>query len=368
MRLIYLSPLPWHSFSQRPHELIRYFHSRTEGEVLWIDPYYTRLPVLADVFNKRPKAVGADGNVPDWLTLVRPKALPIEPLPFSGAINRLFWADIVSAAERFANSSALLGIGKPSELALQLLSTKIFTSSFYDAMDDFPAFYNGWSSVAMASRERETVRRVSTVLTSSSALCDRLKHLAEDVRLVLNACASDRLPAALEAHGLERDRAPVIGYVGTIAHWFDWELVLALAKAHPQAKFRLIGPIYGRPPLLLPTNVFLEPPFPHANALEEMAKFDVGLIPFKQTALTSSVDPIKYYEYRALGLPVVSSAFGEMELRGESDGVFLIDQHSNMANVIERALSSDTTMANVAQFRKENSWDSRFDQANIFTL
>ncbi len=96
-----------------------------------------------------------------------------------------------------------------------------------------------------------------------------------------------------------------------------------------------------------------------------MTQFDVGLIPFKKTAITYSVDPIKYYEYRALGLPVVSSAFGEMAIRGESDGVYLIDQDSKLTEVIDQALVSDTTPASTAQFRKNNSWESRFDEANI---
>lgn len=368
MRLIYLSPIPWNSFMQRPHELVRYFHSRTGGAVLWIDPYPTRFPALADVLIGRPKSNGMDFNVPAWMIVVKPKALPIEPLPFSGVINRLLWNDVISEIDRFADNSTLLGIGKPSTLSLQLLSKKVFTSSFYDAMDDFPAFYSGCSRLSMANRERKTVRAVSTVLTSSSALLERLKRLANDVRLVPNACASDRLPALPRMRRLKNDRAPVIGYVGTIAHWFDWGLVLALAKSHPQAIFRFIGPIYVRTPASPPKNVCLEPSLPHDEALQAMAQFDVGLIPFKRTAITSSVDPIKYYEYRALGLPVVSSVFGEMAMRGESDGVYLIDQDSSLTEVIDQALVSDITPASTAQFRKNNSWESRFDEANIFAL
>jgi hypothetical protein len=368
MRLIYLSPLAWSSFSQRPHELIRYFHSCTGGEVLWIDPYPTRLPKLADLWNTRPTNSGMDSILPDWLTVVKAKALPIEPVPFSGAVNSLLWSDVVSQVADFADDSSVLGVGKPSELALQLLSKGIFKSSFYDAMDDFPAFYTGWSSFSMARRERRVVRQVSTVLASSTALRDRLKHLARDVRLVHNACASTRLPPALEVRRVNNDYAPVVGYVGTIAQWFDWELVLALAEAHPQAKFRLIGPVYGRPPSSLPQNVSLEAPLPHAQALQAMTQFDVGLIPFKRSSLTISVDPIKYYEYRALGLPVVSSAFGEMALRGESDGVWLIDQHSDMTEVIGKATANRVIPEIVAHFRESNSWESRFNQANIFAL
>jgi hypothetical protein len=159
----------------------------------------------------------------------------------------------------------------------------------------------------------------------------------------------------------------VVGYVGTIAHWFDWELVILLAKLHPKMKFRLIGPMYVRSPVL-PHNICLEPPLPHTEALQVMAQFDVGLIPFKRTQLTSSVDPIKYYEYRALGLPVVSSAFGEMALRNKGDSVYLIDRNSDMTSVLGQALANCTSPAGTTQFRKNNSWEQRFDEANIFAL
>lgn len=369
MRLIYLSPVPWTSFSQRPHELARYFHSCTGCAVLWIDPYPTRFPAFSDLLNPRPDPGGeaCNGTIPAWLTVIKPRALPLEPLPFSGAINGLFWRNIESAIDRFSDGSTILGIGKPSIMALKLLSRRFFLLSFYDAMDDYPAFYKGWSRLAMARRERKIVRAVSKILTSSSALQDRMRHLARDVHLVMNACATDRMPEVAKLRRRKGDEIPVVGYVGTMGHWFDWKLVVALAKSHPAMKFRFIGPMYIRPPAL-PPNIRLEPSLSHINALQAMATFDVGLIPFKMNTLTSSVDPIKFYEYRALGLPVVSSAFGEMARRGEGNGVFLIHSHSDMAKVLHRALGSFSTPASMVQFRKDNSWEERFCQAGILAM
>ena len=367
MRLIYLSPVPWKSFSQRPHELVRYFHSFTEGEVLWVDPYPGRFPALSDVLSQRPKSDRMDCDVPTWLTVVKPKAVPIEPLPFSGTVNGLLWGDVELEVGRFAGNSTILGIGKPTVLALHLLAKQCFSASFYDAMDDYPAFYKGWSRLAMANRERRIISKVSTLLASSSALQERLRHLAHDVRLVPNACAAERLPALPKVRQRRDDQVPVIGYVGTIGHWFDWELVIALAKSNPDTALRLIGPLYVRPPAL-PHNICLEPSLPHTEALHAMTQFDVALIPFKRSTLTASVDPIKFYEYRALGLPVVSSAFGEMALRKECEGVYLIDRNSDMIKVVGQALSNCPTPENTARFRRDNSWENRFSEGRIFAL
>jgi glycosyltransferase involved in cell wall biosynthesis len=365
MRLIYLSPVPWHSFSQRPHELVRYFHARTGGRVLWVEPYPGRFPTLSDLLTPRPTSGGKECDIPAWLTMIQPRALPIEPLPFSTTINRLFWGEIESDVDRFAGDSAVLGIGKPTTLALQLLQKKNFGASFYDAMDNYPAFYRGWSRLAMMNRERKVIKSVSIVLASSSGLEDRLRPQAGDVRLVMNACAADRLPPIPTSAVLGDGERPVIGYVGTIGSWFDWELVIALAKSSPKIEFRLIGPVYVRPPAL-PHNVRLEQALPHTEALHAMTQFNVGLIPFMRNALTACVDPIKYYEYRALGLPVLSSAFGEMAQRRRCDGVYLINRHGNMTKLLSQALASSTTAENTAHFRMNNSWESRFDRAGIF--
>ena len=166
----------------------------------------------------------------------------------------------------------------------------------------------------------------------------------------------------------EKEGSIVLGYIGTIAYWFDWALLISLAKSYPEAVFKLIGPVYNQPPMPLPNNVYLEPPLSHDEAMEAMNKFDVGLIPFKIAPLTSSVDPIKYYEYRSLGLPVISSSFGEMALRKESDGVFKVNRDSNIKEIIERALTRGKDLANTVQFRNDNSWESRFDKGNMFDL
>jgi glycosyltransferase involved in cell wall biosynthesis len=366
MRLIYLSPVPWCSFSQRPHELTRYFHSRTGGRVLWVDPYPGRFPTLSDVWTLRPRTGGLECDIPTWLTVVRPKALPIEPLPFSNAVNRLLWGDVESEVNCFAQNSTVLGIGKPTTLALQLLRKPGFSSSFYDGMDNYPAFYRGCSRFAMMNRERKVIKRVSTILASSSALHDRFQNLASDVRLVRNACAVDRLPPVQKPYSLPGGERPVIGYVGTIGDWFDWKLIIALAKSNLKIKLRLIGPVYVRPSVL-PDNISVEPPLPHTEALRAMTQFNVGLIPFKETPLTSSVDPIKYYEYRALGLPVVSTAFGEMAFRRGCDGVFVIDRNADITQLVSQALTVCTAPEKAAQFRIDNSWESRFDNAKIFS-
>lgn len=366
MQLVYLSPVSWTSFAQRPHKFVEWFRTESSGQVLWVDPYPTRLPSWSDLGRRGDASSSAKEVLPEGLKVINPRAFPIEPLPGSGAVNRVLWADIFQAVKDVLSAGpTILGIGKPSELALQLLSAGGFNRSFYDAMDDFPAFYSGLSRVAMAKRERRVVNGVSKVFVSSTELLARWGS-GEKISLARNACDIQMMQSLNEPAMPKRQEA--IGYVGTIGQWFDWELVFAIARAKPLMQVRLIGPVFFPPPSHLPTNVELFPPCEHGAAIAAMHGFAVGLIPFKQTRLTKSVDPIKYYEYRAMGLPVISSSFGEMRFHQNDPGVFLVDKTATvgeLSSTIDAALAYQAAMNEIQDFRIHNSWEARFAATDL---
>jgi hypothetical protein len=364
MRLVYFSPVSWASFAQRPHKFVEWFHGRTGGEVLWIDPYPTRFPSLSDFRRLGAKEDSQQCSNPPWLRVIRPSALPIEPLPGSGLVNALVWRKLFHEIDGFVSQQpTLLAIGKPSVLALAVVKRIKGVRSVYDAMDDFPAFYSGLSRLAMRRRERQLVRNVNTVLVSSTALKQRWSGPGMDVRLVHNGLDLNVLPLPKLRDGARGTK--VLGYVGTIATWFDWEWVIALAKARPSDVVRLIGPVFAPAPVALPQNIEMLPPCNHQAALVGMLDFDVGLIPFKKNVLTASVDPIKYYEYRALGLPVVSTDFGEMAFRGGEEGTFISRGVQDANGLIQSALGYSADPESVRQFAARNSWQTRFAAAEI---
>lgn len=363
MQLVYLSPVPWASFAQRPHKFVEWFHRRTGDEVLWVDPYPTRFPALSDFRRVGAKVDQQEPAHPSWLRVIRPSALPIEPLPGAGLVNTFMWQRAFYALHAFAEGKdTLLAIGKPSALALAVVNRLKGCRSVYDAMDDFPAFYSGVSRMAMRSREKQLVRTVSTVLVSSTALKRRWSAIRDDVELVHNGLDINSLPAPKprDVHAQK-----VLGYVGTIAAWFDWEWVIALAKARPLDVVRLIGPVFCPASKALPQNIEILPPRDHYAALVAMQEFDVGLIPFKKNNLTESVDPIKYYEYRALGLPVLSTDFGEMAFRGGEEATFLSKGAEDIGAQITAALSCSVCATPSEGFAVRNSWEARFSGAGV---
>lgn len=336
--------------------------------MLWVDPYPARLPSWVDFRRLTIKEKIMSGqNVPTWLTVVHPKALPIEPLPGALVVNKLFWKNVLRVIDTFVNEDeCMIGVGKPSELALEVLDRHSGNLAFYDAMDNFPAFFKGLSRASMHSKEQKIVKRVSRISVSSTRLTERFSDAREKVVIALNACAVDSLPPIpATPEGPEVSEKPVFGYVGMISHWFDWDLVIAIADSNPEIVVRLIGPAHVLPSARLPENIEMHPPCDHATAIRAMQEFSVGLIPFKKNELTEFVDPIKFYEYRALGLPVISTDFGEMSLRGNLSGVFLVDNGSKLSMLPKIVTAWECRVDEVASFRAENSWGYRFDSAGI---
>jgi len=365
MRLVYLSPVPWVSFAQRPHKFVDWFHDRTGEPIMWVDPYPTRFPHWRDFQRSRLSASSSPHlSPPTWLTLLKPGGLPIEPIPGSAWINGLLWHGNMSEISQFMEGGdTLLAIGKPSLLALEILNRSRGCPSVYDAMDDFPAFYSGLSRLALMRREREVAQLVDIILASSSSLKSRWINIHNDVRLVHNAL--DLSAVRSVGHAPITARKNVFGYVGTIASWFDWEWLCALAEARPDNEIRLIGPVFEPPPKKLPSNVHLLPACAHADALKSMTEFHVGLIPFKRNALTASVDPIKYYEYRAIGLPVISTDFGEMSLRARERGVFITKSVIDIPALADSAILFCRDADDASAFAIHNTWGARFDAAKI---
>ena len=361
--LVYLSPVRWADFAQRPHKFAEWHHACHRGKVLWVQPYPSRLPRLADLGRLRTAGAATGQPVPPWMEILDVPALPVEPLPFIHRLNTPLWRGALSRIVAFAAASDCeLVVAKPSRLATHVLRQARFRRTVYDAMDDFPAFHGGLSSSAASRIEQAVAREVDLVYASSSRLRSKFTELGARVVLVRNACD----PLSLPQPGALRDlRVPGrIGYVGTLASWFDWDLVASLARSHADRQFRLVGPLHTAVPAGLPANIELLPACAHPAAMREMASFSVGLIPFRENRLTSAVDPVKYYEYRALGVPVLTTAFGEMPAHAsEDDGVFVVDDPARSPEVLQRALAHASGDDALAAFREANSWGTRFAQA-----
>jgi hypothetical protein len=386
MRLLYFSPVSAGSYAQRPHFMVRAWLAWGVESVLWVNPYPCRLPRWQDL--RRASGMGEQAGALDpRIRVLDVSALPVEPLPLGPWLNRRLlgrsaWREI----ERFAlgdgcggpggQNELIVGVGRPCALALAALREFRGTASFFDAMDNFPEFHRGLSRRSMRRYEDAVAAEVDLVVASSTFLADKFARRGLRVEKVLNACElNDECGMMNDECRSEHEgrvhhssfiirHSPVLGYLGCIGRWFDWPLVVKLAEATPRAQIELVGPCVAPPPVRPPANVRLLPACRQSEVAGHLARFAAGLIPFRGDALTAGVDPIKYYDYRAAGLPVLSSRFGEMAMRGCRDGVYFLDAAGGVAEVVWRALAHRYDDAETLRFRRENNWASRFCESS----
>lgn len=363
MTMIYLSPVPRSSFSQRPHKFVDWYHRRTGDKVIWIEPYPTRLPEMADarsymMISENSIIQSSDDS---WIEVIKPSALPLEPIPVLNLVNKFLWRSLFKRLESvLEQKETIIVVGKPSRLANALARAYPHVKLLYDAMDDFPAFYGGISKAIMKITESNIVRRADHILVSSKELECKLSYVKQKVELVFNACDAELFSMGITENHIKNKKL-CIGYVGTIGKWFNWHLVIEIARCNPSVLIKLVGPVHGKVPQFLPKNIMLLKPCSHNVAIEQMKSFDAALIPFKLNELTNSVDPIKYYEYRALGKIVFTTKFGEMKNKIDA-GVFYLEDFSENFK-LEDAIT--TWLAKPTKISCVNSWISRFDSSSI---
>lgn len=386
-RLIYLAPVPLDSPSQRPHHFIEWAHARWDCEVWWVQPYPVRLPRLSDVHRLRnrataPRGVGGASTSlgpawrgAAWLHVVSLPSVPIEPLPggraFLHALQTARRQQLLAIMER---EDTWMAIGRPSGLAIDICDALNGRRVLYDVMDDMSQFSRGLSRRWMRQAHEAVRGQAEAVWCSADQLLRLTRgHTRNPPVLVRNGTALPPAhPPGADGVGSPRHaNAPlVLGYVGTIASWFDWSALARLAAALPQARIEIYGPHESVRPAFLPSQVQLLGAVAHAEVFGLMRHWHAGLIPFARNTLTASVDPVKYYEYRACGLPVLTTLFGEMRHHESRDaGVWNMEDALVLSTLESRlrqwhAQLAQHQVANqpvAPAFLLEASWTSRFN-------
>ncbi|MCH9653058.1 MAG: glycosyl transferase [Planctomycetes bacterium] len=363
MDLIYFSPVPWNSYTQRPHEFVKYLaQSAAIKNILWVNPFPTRLPRINDLLRRPDLAPSKSDNKLPMLTVINVPCLPVEPLPILRQVNSFLWKRVKKQLLHFSSASSdhlMIAIGKPNRLGLWLLKNREAQINVYDRMDDFSHFYSGLSKLAMKSWEQQTVKRVNHVMVSERHLALNISHLNSKITVVENGYDMSSLPVP-EKKNVASPQPVILGYAGSIAKWFDWELTIALANNNPDCIIRLIGPCFVNPPPL-PNNIELRKACPREELIEQIKLFSIGIIPFKNIPLSQGVDPIKFYEYRGLGKPVLSTRFGSMPEHAKHGGVVFFEETS-LNECVSQSLNVTPTSTEVEAFRIANDWSTRFEK------
>lgn len=183
----------------------------------------------------------------------------------------------------------------------------------YDCMDDWDPFENVG---AFARAEEPALAAAADLLiVSAQRLQEKFAGRGLAPVLVRNGADVDFYQSSTASELLDDIPRPIAGYFGAIADWFDLDLMERVARSRPQYSFVLIGQVFGLDTSRLQSlaNVHLLGLQPYEKLPGYLRRFDACLIPFLINDVTRSTDPVKLYEYFALGKPVVSTGLDELE-------------------------------------------------------
>ncbi len=232
----------------------------------------------------------------------------------------------------------------------------------FDSVDEPSGEFEGWKPFY-----DHAVKTADVVLATSQKLYHMAKALNANTYLIPNGCdydyfsqASSRtLPVPQEMQNLPR---PIIGYIGVLATWCDFDLVDQMARNFPNFSFVMIGPKYNVSEVPQHPNLHWLGFKPYTELAYYAQMFDVGIIPFKISSMIEAVNPIKMWEYMAVGMPVVTTALPEAK---QYEGlIYYSGNYNEFFSNITRAIA-DTSPERCEQrmeLARSNSWRERAQQ------
>jgi glycosyltransferase involved in cell wall biosynthesis len=290
-----------------------------------------------------------------WI-LTPPRGMPFWTRPLISDLQyRSYGSMLRREARRLGFDRVWLWMYNP--LYVQALPTLAPERVILDLVDDLGAYaardasrQNMQTCVERAIATSDLVIATSRTLVETYASHTRQKKIA----LVPNGVRGDwigRVPGALPAavRGLPHPR---IGFVGALFGYLDYPLLRAAARAFPEGSLTLVGPIQDADAvdaLRREPNVRVIGPVAQDSVPDYIASFDVCLAPFRAGAVRKSVNPLKVYEYLAIGRPVVATPLEALLDDPIAEQIRFAEGPDAFVHAIREALTMETPAAQASR-------------------
>jgi glycosyltransferase involved in cell wall biosynthesis len=373
--IICLSTHYWKERRFRKQEFMARF--ARANRVLFVEPSFSmaRRPEAhhREVATNRPFRPRLEATEQGIHLLKPPRGLPRWTDPRIERLTYAWYGRVIArAARKLGFTDPLLWVYQPSYV--HSLGSLPHKHLVFDLVDDLAAYPYGGDrdrrGVVVERQVRTLIERSDLLVVTAKTLAERYGPLARQTIQVSNGYdsrlfspdATGRAPAPLT----ELPR-PILGFVGTIFTHLDFDLLSEVAKAHRDKSLVFVGPVEATArdafsELLAHPNVFHVGPQPQASIPAWVAAFDVCLNPFAAGPVADSVNPLKVYEYLALGLPVVSVPMRALQMEDAGRVVAFADGAAEFSEQITKCLSEGVQAQAKARIEvaAPYSWDRLF--------
>ena len=189
----------------------------------------------------------------------------------------------------------------------------------YEVYDDYTVdFGSGKKHSAVEKEEVSVIARADHVLFTSHVLQDRKSQAGTPNTLITNGVdfrIFDKYSYAPDA--THRTGAKSVGYLGNMSNFFDWQTVCSVTREMPHLDFIFYGPVEAHSlsatekllyeEVCSRTNTYFPGRVAREQSAAGVARCDALIIPFVVNEAMHAVNPLKLWEYFAVGRPVISS-------------------------------------------------------------
>ena len=250
------------------------------------------------------------------------------------------------------------------------LNIKKFKSSIYHAVDaiEHQPFM---PKKLIENQEIVLSKKVDKIFVTSKNIINKLKIHNSNITYFGNVCDYEHFSKALTTHidkipsDIKCINKPIIGFIGSISEYkLDYKLIQDVANSLKEINFVFIGPTddslnYSNLNRIKNLkNVYLLGYRDYISLPSYCAYFDVAWLPLIHNNYTKSMFPMKFFEYLAAGLPVVSTDLES--LREFNKLVAITDDISKIKiSIIEALKNKDFNLKNRLSLAMENTYQKR---------
>ena len=245
-----------------------------------------------------------------------------------------------------------------------------FNSSIYHAVDAIE--YQPFMPKDLIKRQEIILsKKVDKIFVTSKNIINKLKKYNSNISYFGNVCDYEHFSKSLSTHiddippDIKSISKPIIGFIGSISEYkLNYKLIYDVAKSLKEINFVFIGPTddsvnhsnLSRIKNL--KNVYLLGFRKYKDLPSYCAFFDVAWLPLIHNNYTKSMFPMKFFEYLAAGLPIVSTNLES--LKEFRNFVYMSDDLSKIKVSIKEALKNkNSNLTTRLSLAMENTYQKR---------
>lgn len=342
MKILYLMAIDWHWIKQRPQFLALELNKDCKVDVFYLSEFLKKSHLQCET------------DAPDVCKKIWALPLRDRNIIFSFIEKILFRFRIGSY-----NKYDIVWMGYPA--FFKYIPKKYSGKIIYDCMDNYSAMCgNQRIRKTLSCSEVQLVEKAEIIFVSSRYLFQHIVELGGEKKTFLLRNGFEQTEVRIRVPASQKKDNYKIGYIGTVAEWFDITLLLNSLMKINGIEYHIAGPVSDIN-LSQNQNIVYDGIVEHSRLYDYSEQLDCLIMPFIVNDIVEAVDPVKLYEYISMGKCIISVFYEEIE-RFEPYVYFYKDQESYLKlleRLVEEGFPPKYNQVQQETFLKENTWKAR---------